>query len=147
MPSTEQVGAMSIRLRFSLAVTALALAACSGYGTGTPNPTVTTAPTPVPTGTTTTVTVRYQGNLQYNQPVELHSNTGTATAPVVGPLITTVNTDPNTLPTGGQAVFTGLSPTTSYCWKAVVPANPPPGATATLQICTSNWQNGFTLGS
>ncbi len=135
---------MSTRLKISIAVAALALAACSSKGT--PNPTVTTAPTPVPTATSSTVTARYQGSLLYNQPIELHSNAGTATAPVAGALITTVNTDPNTLPTGGQAMFTGLNPIATYCWIYHY-TTPPPVQNVTAQICTANWANGFTLGS
>lgn len=136
---------MSIRLRISLAVAALALAACGKYNVG-PDALVSPSPSPVPTGTTTTIVVRYQGNLQFNQPVELHANGGTATAPSPGALITTKNTDPSSVPTGGEVTFTGLTPTTIYCWVATVPATPPP-QTATLTVCTANWQNGFTLGS
>ena len=135
---------MSIRLRLSLAVAALALAACKGGANV--DALVTPSPSPVPTGTTTTITVRYQGNLQFNQPVGLYTNGGTTTAPVPGTLITTKNTDPSSLPSGGQVTFTGLTPTTIYCWVATVPSSPPP-QTATLTICTSSWQNGFTLGS
>jgi len=135
---------MPIRLRISLAVAALALAAC-GYKT-TPDVLVSPSPSPVPTGTTTTVTVRYQGNLLYNQPVKLYTNGGTTTSPQTGTLITTVNTDPSSLPTGGQAFFTGLTPGTIYCWTYDYAIPAPPG-NAHAQVCTSSWQTGFTLGS
>ena len=134
----------SIRFRLSFAVAALALAACNGGANV--NAVVTPSPSPVPTGTTTTITVRYQGNLQFSQPVGLYTNGGTATSPLKGTLITTKSTDPSSVPTGGQVTFTGLTPATIYCWVATVPASPPP-QTATLTVCTNAWQNGFTLGS
>lgn len=138
---------MPIRLRLSLAVAALALAACS-YGANSTSPLVTPSPSPVPTGTATTITVRYQGNLQFNQPVQLWTNGGTTAAPTPlgGTLIATKNTDPSTVSTGGQVMFSGLTPATIYCWVATVPSSPPP-QTATLTVCTDTWQNGFTLGS
>lgn len=136
---------MPTRLMISLAIAALTLAACKGGGVD-PNAIVTAAPTAVPTATTTTITARYQGNLLYNQPIELHANSGTATLPQAGALIATVNTDPNTLPSGGQATFTGLNPITTYCWVYHY-TTPAPVQAVTAQVCTNSWANGFTLGS
>jgi hypothetical protein len=135
---------MSIRLRISLAVAALTLAACSG-GT-TPNVNPTAAPTAVPTGTSSTIVARYQGNLLYNQPIKEWTNGGTTAAPAPGTLITTVNTDPNTLPTGGEAVFTGLTPGTIYCWTYDYAIPAPPG-NVHATTCTDAWSYGFTIGS
>ncbi len=136
---------MPTRLMISLAIAALTLAACSGKGVD-PNALVTAAPTAVPTATTTTITARYQGALLYNQPIELHANSGTDAAPQAGTLIATVNTDPNTLPTGGQARFSALNPIATYCWVYHY-TTPAPVQNVTAQVCTSNWASGFTLGS
>jgi hypothetical protein len=135
---------MSIRLRISLAVAALALAACNGGTQPDVNPTA--APTAIPTGTAATVIARYQGNLLYNQPIVLWTNGGTATAPAPGTQIATVNTDPSSLPTGGEAIFSGLTPGTMYCWTYDYVLPTPPGNAYTT-YCTDAWSYGFTLGS
>lgn len=138
---------MSNRSPLAVAVLALiSLAACGGGDNVDPNAVATTAPTPVPTATAATITARYQGNLLYNQPIELHANSGTDAAPVVNPtILQTVNTDPNTVPTGGQATFTGLNPTANYCWQYHY--TPSGGTLVTATVCTDVWAAGLTLGS
>ncbi len=137
---------MSIKYRFAAAIAVVSLVACGSGGGAIPSPTP--APTVVPTGTVATIVARYQGNLLYNQPIELHANSGTAAAPVVDQtIITTVTTGPASNPaTGGEAVFTGLTPATSYCWVYKYTPTTPPNVAVQAQACTSNWDPGFTLG-
>lgn len=116
---------------------ALLLAACNNtapnFSLPTPGPTI--APSTNPNVTQTTVTVVYQGVAQANVTVceSLGSNGGCYSRGAAP--ITTVLSNYQ-----GQAVFTGLTPGTSYCWEAKI-------NNTVLSNCTSDWQGKNNAGN
>jgi hypothetical protein len=121
--------------RLWIAVLVLALiAGCKAKYGGAPIPTI--GPSIAPTATTTIVTATNNGNPLVAQPIsEFNSVNGNPS----GAAIATQNTDAM-----GKTTFTGLTPTSAYCWQyTLVNGN----ATTTTRFCGTNWANGVTLAS
>jgi hypothetical protein len=105
---------MPKRLLLALAIAALAIAACnngtpSTSSTGTPS-----SPTPNPRITKATVYVTSDGTPVPRIPVEISTPRSTA-SPRPGKPFFTKNTGKK-----GHASFTGLKPSQTYCWVAII---------------------------
>jgi hypothetical protein len=104
---------MPKRLLLALAVAAVAIAAC--HSTPAPTPSFTpSSPTPNPKITKASVYVTVNGTPVPRIPVEISTPRSTA-SPRPGKPFFTKNTGRK-----GHAAFTGLKPSQTYCWVAIV---------------------------
>lgn len=122
---------MPKRLLLALAVAALAIAACNG----TPSTSATftpSSPTPDPKITKATINVTINGTPVPKIPVEISTPRSTASPRPGKPFFTKM--------TGkkGNASFTGLKPSQTYCWVAVIGSNYHASECADWEI----WQSG-----
>jgi hypothetical protein len=129
--------AMPKRLLLALAIASLAIAACHSTPSTTPSfpP---SSPTPNPKITKTTVSVTIGGTPVPRVPVEISTPRSTA-SPRPGKPFFTKNTGKK-----GNATFTGLKPSQTYCWVAIV------GPSYHFVDCADwqTWQSGTVdLGS
>lgn len=104
---------MPKRLLLALAMAALAISACHSSPSPTPSFTP-SSPTPNPKITKATVNVTVNGTPVPRIPVEISTPRSTA-SPRPGKPFFTKDTGKK-----GNATFTGLKPSQTYCWLAIV---------------------------
>lgn len=123
---------MPKRLLLALAVAALAIAACNNGAPSTSATYTPASPTPDPKITKAKVNVTINGTPLPKIPVEISTPKSTASPRAGKPFFT------KTTGKKGNATFTGLKPSQTYCWVAVIGSNYRASECADWQI----WQAG-----
>lgn len=124
---------MPKRLMIVLAVAALAIAACNSSSTS-PSPSYSPgSPSPNPSITAAHVLVTINGTPQPKIPVE-ESTPKSTSSPRPGKAFETLYTNRN-----GKVKFTGLKPSKTYCWVAILA----PGQTSSECAGWEIWQTSI----